>query len=141
MRTAAFLALIAAVGLVRGSAVAQESAASAAAAAQETPTAVSLFDPGTLSAVFAEEPTDTDWARATEERIVAEVERQSWPGLTRVEIECRSSVCAVLFVYSGRRDVERKIREQLRKAIGFAGFRSASTVLPDAAVSEVLFFR
>src|SRR5690606_25368130 len=120
MRTVALLAMLVAVALARGSAVAQESAAaSAAAAAQETQTAVSLFDPGTLSAVFAEEPADTDWARATEERIVAEVERQSWPGLTRVEIECRSSVCAVLFVYSDGRDVERTLREQLRKAIGF----------------------
>src|SRR5690606_19311588 len=127
---------------------AQESAAPARAVAAENgetaedaQTAVSLFDPGTLSAVFVEEPVDTEWARATEARIAGEIEKQPWPGLTRAEVECRRSICAVLLVYSAGGDVEAELKETLRKALRFVGIRSARKALPAATISEVLFFR
>src|SRR5690606_15544942 len=103
--------------------------------------AASLFAPGTLSAVFAEQPVDTDWARATEARIAGEIEKRTWPGLARAEIECRSSICAVLLVYTAGGDVEAALKESLRKGLGFAGIRSARKTLPGATISEVLFFR
>lgn len=148
MRTVVLVIALAIAALSSSGALAQESAAPARAAAAEdagsaesAESAVSLFGPGTLSAVFAEQPVDTDWARATEARIAGEIEKQPWPGLTRAEVECRSSICALLLVYSGGGDVESELKESLRKALGFVGIRSARKTLPGSTISEVLFFR
>lgn len=141
MRIIALATALAIAAFARGSASAQTAAPLAAAGVDEPQTAVRLFEPGTLSEVFAEETADTDWARPTEDRILAEIAKQPWPGLTRIEVGCRRSICAVLFVYSDGRDTESKIKDRLRKALGFVGIRAASKALPGATVSEVLFFR
>lgn len=140
MRTLALVTAIAILGFARQGAVAQQSGAPPAAGGEEQD-AVGLFEPGTLSAVFAEEPVDTDWARATEASIAAEIQRQAWPGLTSAEVECRRSICALLLVYSSGGDVESKVKANLRKALGFVGIRSARKALPGSTVSEVVFFR
>lgn len=111
------------------------------AGANDVQSTVSLFQPGSLSAAFSEEPADPAWAPATEARIAAEIEKQQWPGLTRAEVECRRSICVLLLVYSAGGDVEAKLKDSLRKGLGFAGIRSARKALPGSTVSEVLFVR
>ena len=141
MRIIALMTTLAILAITLSEAAAQQSAAPAAGA-DDAQSAVSLFQPGSLSAPFAEEPADPVWAPATEVRIAAEIAKQQWPGLTRAEVECRRSICALLLVYSAGGDVEAKLKDSLRKALGFAGIRSARKAVPGSkTVSEVLFFR
>jgi hypothetical protein len=101
----------------------------------------SLFQAGTISSTFAEEAVDEEWARPTESRIAAEIEGQAWPGLNRAEVECRRSICALLLVYSGSGAVEAEVKNKLRKALGFAGVRTARVAGVGSIVSEIVFFR
>src|SRR5690606_24385538 len=142
MSTVALVTALVIVALSPHGALAQQNAAPARAASEDAGgagdagSAVSLFDPGPLTAVVVDAPVDTEWARATEARIADEIEKQPWPGLTRAEVECRRSICAVLLVYSAGGDVEAELKETLRKALRFVGIRSARKALPGATISE-----
>ena len=156
MRMISFLFAVAITVLDPLAAGAQETVASAAAdaaaappsaaaspAAAETSGVVAprLFQDGTISSVFAEESADEEWARPAESRIAVEIERQKWPGLARAEVECRRSVCALLLVYTGDGSAEAEVKDRVRKALGFAGVRTAKTAVSGSIVSEVVFFR
>lgn len=106
-----------------------------------------LFTDGSISSRFAGEAMDSTWSAATEALIRSEISKETWPELVRTDVQCRTSVCAVLFVFGSsqyNRRIDNIVRA-LRKGGGFGDVeKSQETVPVPAAISgyaEVLLHR
>jgi hypothetical protein len=95
-----------------------------------------LFSPDSAASRFAQEPADPVWSSSTEGLIRAEIEKAGVPALRRVEVECRTSVCAILYVFS---DTSNKAKQKLDSVTSTlretAGFNAVELAMSDVPVA------
>ena len=97
--------------------------------------ALALFSPESASSDYAGEPEDRNWAATMEARILEQIELERSEGLIvrRIDVECRSSTCAVLLLHAtsnGSPGTVRDLTQSLRENLGFAGVSTAEKLIP-----------
>lgn len=100
-----------------------------------------LFAPGSISVAFANQNKDPAWATSMESRIVDAISGLENLRFSRMEADCRRTMCAVLVVYDDDGDRKTDIANELRKKLAFGGVRAERKQLADWTVAEIVLMK
>lgn len=91
-----------------------------------------LFSAGTTSSRFAGEPEDRAWASDMEAQILLKIQQAREQGLIyrRADVECRSTMCAVLLVHAAPTQAVKDLTMFFRDSLGFTASNTSDKNLP-----------